>query len=92
MTITIPTLICWSLICAFLGASISACIVVLDLDRFYMKKIEDMREEVKDSKQSADSWRHWTNVYRHLLEEAEKRNTIIINEQPKGANIPKYGD
>lgn len=92
MTITIPTLICWSIICAVLGATVAALIVFKENDRFYMKKIEDMRSEIIEAKQAADSWRHWTNVYRHLLEESEKRNTIIINEQPKGANIPKFGD
>ena len=94
MTITVAliTVILWSVVCAVLGGSVSAIIVSKDWERYYSKKLRDTEDLYKDAKQEADNWRHWTNVYRRMLDEAEKRNTIIINEQPKGANIPKFGD
>ncbi len=92
MTISTATLVLWSIICGGLGGSVSAIIVSKDCERYYSKKLRDTEDLYKDAKQQADNWRHWTNVYRRMLDEAEKRNTIIINEQPKGANIPKFGD
>lgn len=92
MTISTATLVLWSIICGGLGASISAVIVAKDEKHYYKTIIERLQDLYKDAKQEADNWRHWTNVYRRMLDEAEKRNTIIINEQPKGANIPKFGD
>ena len=83
MTISLTTLILWSLVCAGLGASISAYIVSELWDRDYMKETQRMIDLCKESQQEADNWRHWTNVYRRLLDESEKRNTIIINEQSK---------
>jgi len=62
------------------------------MDRYYKKRIDCTEDLLKDAIKQADNWRHWTNVYRRMLDDAEKRNTIIINEQPKGANIPKFGD
>ncbi len=92
MTISIMTLILWSIICTVLGATVSAFIVWEYQERYYRKETQRMVDLCKESRQEADNWRHWTNVYRRLLDESEKRNTIIINEQPKGSNIPKFGD
>jgi len=72
MTISIATLVLWSIICAGLGASISAVIVAKDEKHYYKTIIEHLQDLYKDAKQEADNWRHWTNVYRRMLDEAEK--------------------
>lgn len=92
MTITIPAFICLSLICALIGAIIATVIVWKYQDRFWSNRLKYITEESRYYRHQVDNWKHWTNVYRHLLEESEKKNTIIINERPKGANIPKFGD
>lgn len=58
---------------------------------------KDSREHVrrliadkKDLKAEVDGLKHWLNVYRKLLHDAELKNTLIINELPKGPNVPKF--
>lgn len=83
MTISISTLICYSLVCFLFGAIIATVVVWNMQDSHYEQKFKDMEDIVNESIQQANNWRHWTNVYRRLLDESEKKNTIIINEQPK---------
>lgn len=77
------------IIFTFLAAFIAGFLIT---DEIYHRRGRATREAIRDLRASVASWRHWCNVYKDLYKDALRRNTLIINELPKGDNIPKYGD
>lgn len=79
------------LMAAFSGGVITYVIISFFYHRAMAREILGYEEHFKELKEETEFWKRWANKYKDLYKQAERTNTIIINDPDNFQNI-KFGE
>jgi aryl-phospho-beta-D-glucosidase BglC (GH1 family) len=79
------------LMAAFSGGVITYVIMSFFYHRAMAREILGYEEDFKELKEETEFWKRWANKYKDLYKQAERTNTIIINDPDNYQNI-KFGE
>ena len=79
------------LMAAFAGGVITYVIMSFFYHRAIAREILGYEEHFKELKEETEFWKRWANKYKDLYKQAERTNTIIINDPDNFQNI-KFGE
>ena len=79
------------LMAAFSGGVITYVIMSFFYHRAMAREILGYEEHFKELKEETEFWKRWANKYKDLYKQAERTNTIIINDPDNYQNI-KFGE
>jgi membrane protein YqaA with SNARE-associated domain len=79
------------LMAAFSGGVITYVIMSFFYHRAMAREILGYEEHFKELKEETEFWKRWANKYKDLYKQAERTNTIIINDPDNFQNI-KFGE